>query len=113
MGILPLMFTPPIILYLLKGVVMLPYPNKWDFLPYDTFPLYCVNYFIQIVGVYTAATVAVTMNSLLIMTLFHIRYQLDLIERTLKVIINEPEVSEAEFDRIIKHLVNLHAEVVR
>lgn len=92
---------------------MLPYPNHFAFLPYDTPLKYAINYSIQIIGVYTAATVAVTVNSLFIMTLFHIRYQLDLIEQSLLVIVNDTKISDEDFERIINHLIDLHAEVVR
>lgn len=92
---------------------MLPFPNHFDFIPYNTFPMYFINYMIQIIGVYTAATVAVTVNSLLVCSLFHVLYQLDLIETGLKLIINDPTVTEVEFEEIIKHLVELHVKVVK
>lgn len=101
-------------MYLYDATVMTPFPFHIPYLPHNTFPYYQFNYISQLVGIYFAACVTIIINSILITMLIHAKYQLDFIDGSIEVIVNEAgttfELSEIEF--MMKIIIDMHVDVL-
>uniref|UniRef100_A0A336MDW2 Odorant receptor n=1 Tax=Culicoides sonorensis TaxID=179676 RepID=A0A336MDW2_CULSO len=113
-SLIPIIFTFPLFMYLYDSTIMTPFPFHIPYLPHDYFPFYQFNYISQLGGIYFAACVTIIINSILITMLIHAKYQLDFIDGSIKVIVNEAgttfELSEIEF--MMKIVIDMHVDVL-
>ncbi|XP_063704286.1 odorant receptor 82a-like [Culicoides brevitarsis] len=112
--LLIVIFLPPIPLYFFTGTVMLPATFYFPGLPYTELPYYLLNYISQFLGVYCATSVTPILHSILVMVVIHAKYQLDLVDATVEVIINDGTIPGKEKDvkGELEEIIKMHTNVL-
>lgn len=110
--LLIVIFVTPIPLYIFTGTVMLPATFYFPGLGYTEFRYYMLNYVSQFLGIFCATSVTPILNSILVMVLLHAKYQLDLIDASIELTINDAG-KEKDTKIVLEEVIKMHADVLR
>lgn len=112
--LLVVIFITPIPLYIFTGTVMLPATFYFPGLSHTEFKYYLLNYFSQFLGIFCATSVTPILNSILVMVLLHAKYQLDLIDASMKLTIDGAgtDFKEEDIKGILEGIIKMHADVL-
>lgn len=111
--LLVVIFVTPIPLYFFTGTVMLPATFYFPGLPYTEFKYYMLNYVSQFLGVFCATSVTPILNSILVMVLLHAKYQLDLIDASMKLTIDDGDSQEKAVKQALEGVIKMHTDVLK
>lgn len=112
--LLVVIFIAPIPLYMITGTLMLPATFHFPGLPYKEFKYYLLNYVSQFLGVFCATSVTPILNSILVMVLLHAKYQLDLIDASMKMTIDnvDTDAKDKDLKGVLEGVIKMHSDVL-